>query len=194
MKRAKLYDEARLLRRLAQGDVSAFKEVYNSHNIYVNRAAFALLRSKEKAEDAVHDIFLAVWVNRANFARVESLRSYLVTMTRNLCLKHILKLKKEKDAEKAYAGDPKRAENATELDLNKKELEETVLKAIEKLPKQQRQVFRLTKLEGLSYEDVAERLQISPVTVSRHMNLASRSVSDYLRSLGLLLFLLMFAV
>lgn len=165
--------------------MSAFKQIYNRYAHHVYKTAYNFLGSAERSEDLMHEIFLVVWVNRANFIRVENMGAYLVTMSKNLALKHFRKLKKQKDAEKEYSNGVERAENFTELRLNGKELEETLRKAIDSLPPQQKQVFQLVKMEGLSHKAVSHQLQISPITVKRHVMLASRSIRAYLEPLGM---------
>lgn len=70
------------------------------------------------------------------------------------------------------------AENSTENAIHGKELEVLLEKTVKMLPRQQREVFNLAKGKGMSYTEIAKKLDISPNTVKNHMISANRFIRN----------------
>ncbi len=171
-----LVNEEVLLERLAQGDELAFKALYDFYAPGIFRVASRYLQSDILAEDVLQEIFLSVWVRQAGFPEVKSFQAYLLTMTRNLCLKLL-----KNDAENARI----RREFLFRMELDTTESErdyhQMLQQAIESLPPQQQLIFKMAKLQRMSHEAIARELQLSASTVNNHVTAALRSVRAYLR-------------
>lgn len=163
-------ERSELLRQLSEGSETAFRLIYNSYWKTVYRTAERYLRDQSLAQDVVQEVFVAFWDKRASFDHIENLESYLVVMTQHYTYRQLRKWAKESRNHEAYLSEsPTPSHNDSEDVLLSKQYEELLTKAIDSLPPQQKQVFLLSREEGLSHEAIAERLQISQGTVKNHM-------------------------
>lgn len=169
-----------LLTGIGKGDRSAFKILYNRyrHKVYVY--ALRIVKSTVSAEDILHDVFLKLWLNKSA-ATIENLDRYLQVAARNQALNLLRKQKLEvlykqyvRNDEQVYMAD------TTDEHVHGRETADLIDSAKKMLPPQQRMVYELCKEKGLKYEEVADQLSISKLTVKTHMQLALRSLKAYL--------------
>lgn len=171
-----LLDETVLLKNVENGDEASFREVYDYYSIYVYRTAYHYLKSVELAEDGVQEIFLALWCRRERLGQVESFKSYLFAMTRNFCLKqlkekvHLISLHNE--FSEIIEG---------EYDDGWEERHLLLMRAVNDLPPQQKKIFEMAKIDGLSHDTISRELNLSPSTVNNHITAAVRSVRNHIR-------------
>jgi RNA polymerase sigma-70 factor, ECF subfamily len=127
----------------------------------------------EDSEDIVQDVFYKIWKNRAHLDESQSFVTYLFSAVKNSSL-NLLDHKKHKNkyAEiMAFLYLRQRQEDGLEL-LVVSDLEHDFGKALEHLPVECRKIFELSRLEGLKYQEIAERLNISIKTVETQMSRA----------------------
>ena len=149
--------EQLLLDRLGRGDIDALDTLYVRYAPRVYDFALRFLKNETEAEDVTQDIFLQVWDNRSLMGQVLSIRAYLFRMTRNAIFNRF----ETREAELSV--DPGRR-------ITTEDLLEMIELAIENLPEQCRRVFKMSRYEHLSYNEIAERLGISPHTVQFHIS------------------------
>jgi RNA polymerase sigma-70 factor (ECF subfamily) len=139
---------------------------------------------KELARDFVQECFIGLW---ENFGSVDlSHESYLFTSVRNRCLSHIRSRKAYVEYEefvklrlREIEFHPETPEPLTDLYL--RELNEVLHNSIEKLPNKCRQIFRMSRYEGLKNQEIAERLNISVRTVETQIYNALKILKDDLK-------------
>jgi RNA polymerase sigma-70 factor (ECF subfamily) len=147
----------------------AFRQLYDQHFKVIYRVALKILDSSALAQDLTQEVFTTIWVKRAELARVNNFEAYLYTCARNLAYDHFKKKVRMEAVNEEYSlrlevnHDPASIEKFNDA-----------LKLVAQLPPKARQVFELAKVEGLSYEAIAARLQISIITVNHHMIMALR--------------------
>ena len=149
----------------------------------------------EDSEDIVQDVFYKVWKNRARLDETQPFVTYLFSAVKNSSLNFLDHKKHEnKYAEiMALLYRRQRQEDGIET-LVAKDLENDFSKALEHLPSECRKVFELSRLEGLKYQEIAERLNISIKTVETQMSRALFKIRFELKDhLATILFLLFFA-
>lgn len=174
------YSDEDLLICIAKGDHAAFRFLFDRYSAHVYSISYKFLKSRPLAEDVVQEVFTKLWIKRNELHQLRDFNAYLNTITRN----HLLnQLKKLAHAEKFLQYQKKQClpENntvATVIEMN--ELNHSIAKAMSRLTSQQRKVYYLGKIEGLSYEQIATHLQISKETVKTHMSEALRSIKTYL--------------
>lgn len=172
-------DEAAVLKMLAQDGTlakAAFKMLYDEYAESIYATAWRFLKSHEQAKDLVQEIFANLWLKRTTFVNVHHFRSYLFIMTKHTALTFILKMTKDDQANKEFS-DRVELHDSIMLERN-----DTILQnVLRELPPKRREVFQLAKLEGLSYEGIADRLNISPNTVNNHMKKALQFVRERLQ-------------
>lgn len=163
-----------LFRELANDDEQAFRELYEHYKAPFYAAAYRLMRSEQLAEEAVQETFLALWVKRQQVAESRNPHNYLLSMLHNQIYSQFRKIALDRKTLDRWVSDhPDQSTNPVEDFLLAKENREIIHSFLSQLPPQQEKVYRLSKLEGLSREEVAARLNISPNTVKNHLMAAS---------------------
>lgn len=174
------YDEERVLELLIGGSEYAFTLVFDHYRPQVYRSALKFLKSPELAEEVVQEVFLKVWHRRKELSRVKNFKAYLFVICRNLIFDNFKKLAEEIVASREFAHDIA-YESSTEEIILEKQYEELLNQAVDQLPPQQKKVFCLAKIDGLSYEDIAGQLNLSRFTVKTHMAKALQSIRHRLQ-------------
>jgi RNA polymerase sigma-70 factor (family 1) len=175
------YRPDEVLRQLTDGNESAFKQIYDRYWLSIYKTVKRYTKSPEVAEDIVQEIFTTLWNNRSNFREVMNLEYYLITMAKNLTYKTLRKMAFEKSVKDHLSSEALQEENSLNDSILDQQYAQLIQRAAGLLPSQQKQVFHLAKVEGLSHKDIAAQLNISHLTVKTHMAKALRSIRHYLR-------------
>jgi RNA polymerase sigma-70 factor (ECF subfamily) len=122
----------------------------------------------DEARNLVHEVFITVWEKFDSLPSDTNYRSYLYTAVRNRCLNHLRDTKKHLSIEKV-AEHNLSTENSS---MEAAELEKEIELAINSLPEKCRMVFEFSRLEGLKYSEIAEKMGISVKTVEAQMSKA----------------------
>ena len=162
------YSDAELLKQLARDNESAFAEIYRRYSSILFTTAFNFLKDRTGAEDAVQEIFLDVWKRRHKLDIKSSLEAYLKQSIRYIVLKEYKQEKKSADFYGRLAEITKQleAEDSTIL----RDLSEILDKVLSRLPADQQAIFRLNRVQGYTYPEIAEQLHISVKTVEKKMS------------------------
>ena len=139
----------------------------------VKAFAWKLLKSEEDAEDIAQDIFAKLWTNPEIWENQETWNSYIYTMVRN----HIYNFLKHKSIRQTYQEQCTKEEPAIpETDIHDqlyaKESELLIKLTIANMPEQRRKIFRMSRTQEKSNQEIADELNISIRTVERHIYLA----------------------
>lgn len=168
-----------LLTRLSQGDKQAFDQLYlkYSHPLYLN--LLKLTKSEEVAEELLQDIFLKIWNKRDTLDIHTGFGGYLFKISQNLVYDFFRKAKQDKALRHRITAAA--SENYTHIEetLLSRENRTLLQRAISTLPPVRQQIFRLCKLEGKTYEEVASLLGISVSTVNDHIVKATRHIRRF---------------
>ncbi|WP_303309582.1 RNA polymerase sigma-70 factor [Hymenobacter sp. BT730] len=181
------------LAELQRTNPEAFMEaLYRAYYRPLGNAVFRVVQDRAVAEDLVQDLLLNVWKNRATLQITATYRSYLFRAALHAALRHTERQKRQVAWEDANVVDM--GTNSTLEHLNEQDAEAAVAAALATLPPQCRAVFLLSRQEGLSYQQIAETLDVSPKTVDNQMGKALRLLRQQLKGLfsGLALMLLEF--
>lgn len=180
------FDESReiaQLENLSKGNPAALRYFYERYAGKIIAFAYTLLGNREDAEDVAHTLFIELWEQRASATRIKSVDAYLYRMTRNA----ITDIARRRTREKAYMMHNNRTGDTIDADNVDIEDDLRLLEAIEKLPEPQKSIIRMSRFGGLSYQQIAERLNISPHTVHYHV---SKALGTLRRALGCIITLL----
>ncbi|SEW52567.1 RNA polymerase sigma factor [Chitinophaga arvensicola] len=178
-----------LLLRVALGQEDAFREFFHEYSGNIYTVALMMTKSAVVAEDMVQEIFLKLWLNRAALAEIDNIRGYIFINARNYIFNELRK----KSYDQHFTDDLLHFFSETsatpEQALLQKESGQLLKQAIDHLPTQQQHIYRLSREEGLTQEEIAERLHISKHTVRNHMAQALQNIRRFLesRASGLLL-------
>ena len=189
-----LYNIKELFIRIAEGDGAAFTQLFRNYFEQLKWNASKILKSEFWAEEIVQEVFMQVWTNREKLAEIESPAGYLFKITANRCIDRMrrqeLEIKMQYIVSKALHKETDTVqENLYDLDL----IERLIREAIQRLPEQGKLVFELHRNEGLSYQEISNRLNITTNTVRNHMVKDLHVIRSYLREKGQL-YLLLFSI
>lgn len=176
-----LYDEKELLAKIAAGDEQAFKKLFDLYKERFYSVALKMTRSDEVAEDIVQDVFMKIWNKRGRLVDIDNPSSYFFTAVYRRIYHHYRKIALEKKLLQV-APPVKGSVNTTDEMVLAHESNKLISQAISKLPPQQQLVFKLSKQEGLSRNDVARQLHISPNTVKNHLADALKFIRTFIRN------------
>jgi RNA polymerase sigma-70 factor (family 1) len=171
-----LHDELDLLKRIAEGDENAFKQIFEIYNKKIFGAALKMTRSVDVAEEIVQEIFVTLWIKRSCLAFAQNPSSYLFSIAYNCIFAHFRKMACERTARQYAVQGNFESRDSSEEWFNLKETSETLEKIISHLPPRQQTIFRLSKQEDLSRNEIAKRLNISPNTVRNHLQEAVKFI------------------
>ncbi|SEN85195.1 RNA polymerase sigma-70 factor, ECF subfamily [bacterium A37T11] len=175
-----IHNDQELLDGIAAGNEKAFRIIYDRYRKKVYTYALKIIKSEDLAEDILHEVFLKLWQQEQN-REIADLDSYLRVVTRNYTLKVLRRKQLEAKVNKEMFCNWNEGHHETEEHIQLKETQQLLNEAINKLPAQQKLAYQLCREEGLKYEEAAERMAVSKLTVKTHMQLALRFVRTYLR-------------
>jgi RNA polymerase sigma-70 factor (ECF subfamily) len=179
---------SKTIKQFKADDMSAFDVIYRKYNKKLYRFAYSILKIKSDAEEIVQEVFIKVWENRNKIDEYLSFESYLFTITYNSTISFIRKRTKESqyiDYLKSIQHPSIQPNIIPELEYN--ELKDKSEKIIELLPHRQKQIYKLNREEGLTYKEIAVKLNISINTVETHMERALKVIRKKLGDISIVL-------
>lgn len=185
------YYEKQIIRGVKEGDENAFRSLYDNYYHRLFCISRQYLQDDFLAETIVSDVFFHLWETRKTLDIQISLNAYLIRMVRNFSLNYLQKNYVEKEVSLnglditsplLFLSDEYPLGRLLEREMSEKLHEE-----INRLPKETRQVFILSRLEELKHEEIAERLGISVNTVKYHIKQALSILRDRLKDYQLVL-------
>ncbi|MBL1410208.1 RNA polymerase sigma factor [Sphingobacterium faecale] len=176
----KAVEEHELLLQLKSGDIHAFEELYHRYKSRLAGKFLQLLKSEVLAQDALQDLFAKVWDVRATIDIEQSFPAFLYRIATNLAHSIFRRASLESSPRTLLKIGYTEAYSHVEEDLFQKERVKIVEDAIAKLPERQRQVFVMHKIEGKSYKEIAEELNISLSAINNHITRANKFLSENL--------------
>ena len=179
MEQTSLHNEKDLLLRVAEGDETAFRVLYNHYRKKIYALGVVLTRSENQAQELVQDVFLKIWEKREQFREINRFNAWLRTIARNTAINYI----RARALEKLGLNRLPMQESSncfTENDVADREYSLLLQSAVRQLPPQQQKVYILHQQQGLCHEAIAEQLDISVLTSKKYMKLALRSIRIFL--------------
>jgi RNA polymerase sigma-70 factor (family 1) len=174
-----LYNEKELLALIAEGDECAFAKLFLHYRDRVYSIAFKLTKSTVIAEEIVQEVFLKIWLKRANLNDIQNFNAYLFIVTRNDVYKVLKGIARNYKITLLKDEDQSLANNNTSDFVMEKEYNLLLQRAIDRLPNQQKQVYYLIKDQGLKREEVACQLHLQPETVKFHLSQAMKNIRAF---------------
>lgn len=175
------YDEKALLASVAEGDESAFGQLFRHWSQVLAAYIFQITESRELTEEIVQDAFIKIWMIRETMTGVNNFKHFILVISRNKAFDAMKKQLREKELRKAWEKTIGSEWSAT--DSEDEALKYSLIeRAINGLPARRKEVFKLSRHQFLSYQEIAAQLNISPESVKTHIRLASNSISNYIRA------------
>jgi len=174
--------EQNILQRVADGDEQAFKVLFN---LYWDRLYNYLLRitkSHELAEEIATDVFLKLWTGREILPGIQNMDSFLYKVAYNRTMDFFRLAARDFRLQELIA---KQAEQvppvSADYPMLDKEADQILKEVIQELTPQRRLIFTLSRIDGLTHEEIAQKLNLSRQTVKNTMSAAITSVRQTLK-------------
>ena len=176
------YDDNYCLLKISEGDEQFFNLVFERYRNRLFTYLFKITKSKETAEEIVLDVFLKLWHGREIIHTIENLEAFLFRVAYHKAI----------DFFRAASRNPKlqqetwdlmseiASSETTDRKLIENDIEEATQTAVKNLSPQRRKVYYLRNYEGLSYADIAQRLNLSHNTVRNHLSASLQFIRDFL--------------
>lgn len=165
--------EIECLTNLSEGDHKSYELLFLAYHPKMYHFLCGFIKNEEESYDMTQEIFYKVWLNREKMGEVKSFKAYLFTMARHMIYNHYEhNLVKEKytlsrlDQSETYE---------PEQDMFAKDLALLIDMVISQMPEQRRRIFKMSRKEGFSSDEIASRLNINKRTVENHI---SNALSD----------------
>ncbi len=185
-----------ILLQLKQGNEKAFKHIFDFYYKQVFYFTYKYVRNKEESEDITQNIFIRLWNKRESIDVSKSFHGFLFTIGYRLVIDHIRQQAfcpggwlNQESQEAAFV-----SALTAEDSLNEHNFASTYQKALDTLPPKRKEIFILSRHDGLSNKAIAEKMQISIKTVENQMTAALASLKGHFKTDGIGLFIMLMLV
>lgn len=172
------------------GSKDIFKTVYRVEYNNLLHFVYSYTGDRQDAEDIVQETLLAIWENRESLDPDKNFRSYIYTIARNKSLNYLRDKAKRpkgisiKDNSNAIINSLALCSSAVEEEINALELQGFIDRIYLSLPDNIVKTFKMSRQDGLTYNEIAEKLGITPKVVEYHIHITLKTFRYVLEKLG----------
>ncbi|OQP63946.1 hypothetical protein A3860_21210 [Niastella vici] len=177
------YDERLLLTRLKEGDELAFEQVYQLYAKKILGNIVKLVKSESTAAELLQEVFVKLWFSREKIDVDRPLSPYLFRIAQNQVYDFFRKAARKLQVIIDLSANNKDGYVHIEEDLFQAEAVRHLQEFISNLPPKRRTIFKMIKLDGLSYAEVSLHLNISESTINDHIVKATRHIQQQMNLL-----------
>jgi len=185
MEESILNSDEKLMLEIKADNMFAFDVLYKKYSKRLYSFAYSILKSSEESENIVQDVFLTLWEHRNKVEKNSSIKYYVFTIAYNSAISILRKKASESQFIEYLKSLQDLNQEPVNIELEYKELTDKLNSIINHLPDRQKEVYNLHKAEGLKYQEIAERLNISVNTVENHMSRALKTIREKLGNYSL---------
>lgn len=161
-----------------------FEQVFDSYKQQVYNQVYFIVKSEYAAEELTQEIFIKLWMNKDALKDVDNLGGYIYTIVRNYSLNYLRKAASDTRLVNELMRVAVTSSNNTEAHIAVADCKQLISAAIDQLSPQRKLVYKLSREEGLNYDEIAAHLQLSKHTVKNHLLAALSFINDFLRKNG----------
>ncbi|MEN8203617.1 MAG: RNA polymerase sigma-70 factor [Bacteroidota bacterium] len=194
MAKEKRNTDQQLVKSLRKGDVFAFNELFHKYSQKVYNFSIKHLENEEDVKDLIQEIFMKIWDKRKEIDAGKSFNAFLFTITLNSIRDYFRKKVKNRKLINKWLEETEPYSDSTMRSIEFKSFEKVVGTMAEQLPQKRQMVFRLSRIEGLSNDEIAKKMNIQKKTVENHLNLALRYLREKLQEEHSFLVILFFVL
>jgi RNA polymerase sigma-70 factor, ECF subfamily len=171
-------DEKTLVSDLREGSIPAFNNIFLSFHKRIYNFCLHLYQTPDEARETVQKVFIALWEQRQQMDENQPISSYLFTIARYMIYQELRQQVYKKAAVDYFILNSNDLNESTKDEVLYNELHSFFESVIESLPERQQEVFRLSRISGLTYQQIAKKLNISENTVDTQI----RRALDFIRN------------
>ena len=185
-------EELALVRRVQSGELDAFEDLVRAHEKTVYNLALRMTGNPQDAEDMAQEAFLKAYRSLPDFRGESKFSVWLYRIVSNVCLDHLRRQNRrpassltveDEEGEEQQWDVPDESQSPERL-LEQKLTREAVRKGLAALPEDQRQILLLREIRGMSYEEIADTLDLEPGTVKSRIFRARKRLAAFLLQEG----------
>ncbi len=158
-----------------------FNTIFREHEYKFYTLALRLTKSDQYAKDIVQEVFMKLWDRRDQMHEIENIEAWLYRVTENKVVDFLRKASVDNRLKKAIWHNLQEILNDTGTQVEAKEFNALIQKAIEQLPPQRKAIYRLNREKGLNYQEIADELHISRHTVKNQLHESLKFIRGCLR-------------
>lgn len=181
---AELKNEKDLLLKIADGDESAFAELFHFYNARLHLHVASLVRSTAIAEEIIQETFLRVWLNRDQLPDIEYPRAWIFSIASNICFNHLRQQVRQEKHLRVLAGTTADSHDELPVLTELKEIRTAIHDAVDHLSGQRRLIWQLYRDQGLKQAEIASQLNISVSTVKNTIAQSLDFIRKHMRDKG----------
>lgn len=174
--RATTHNDKVLFENIRTGGEPAFALVFHAYNAHLFPFICKITKSELVAEEIVQEVFLRLWVNREDVSGMENPVGWLYRVASNLSLSYLRQLARQPQPLETAGEVPDAVTDA----LGARELARLIEQAISKLPPRRQEIFRLSRVQGLSHKEIAAKLALSQHTVKDQLVISLRFIKNFI--------------
>ena len=172
-----------IFKKIKEGNIKAFENLFRLYYEALCRYAYQFVENQETAEEIVQDLFYILWKERQNLQIFSSVTGYLYRSVKNKSLQYLDKEKIRENYRNTCAGN-NFIDTYTPLEeLEYKELEQEIQETLCLLPERRQKIFRMNRMEGKKYNEIAQELHISVKTVEAEISKVLRDLRNKYHSI-----------
>lgn len=170
-----------LLQQIAAGNEQAFQSLFESYRSRLYHYILGIVKSTEIAEELVMDVFIKIWMGREFITQIENMDAFLFRVACNKSIDFLRKASNNPELTNIIWDNIQFSGNITpETRLIQQEYDKILRDAIELLPPKRRQVYRMSREDGMTHAEIAKELGIAPSTIANQIVDAQRFIKDHL--------------
>lgn len=175
------FSDRALIERIANNDEEAYASLFRQFYVQLCRFSLKYVREEAVSEEIVQDVFISLWEKRESLNIHSSLKAYLFRAVKNSSINYLNSQFARQDFQRDFFDHTELPVNNTQETLVYDELREIVQKAINGLPSRCRTIYTMSRNTGMSYQEIANELDVSVKTVETQMGIAFKKLRSYLQ-------------
>ena len=172
-------EESILIDKVKKGSKEAFRILFDNYYNELCFVALSILKDKTEAEETIQALFVKIWEERDKLNITSSLKAYLKTSVRNRCHNVLSRQKVRLNHAQAHITENRGTFN--NMSFSDPYLMEKIHSTIDSLPLKRKKIFKLNRIQGYKYREIAEELNISQKTVEAQMAKAMQTMRQELK-------------
>ncbi len=174
------------MQEIKADNMFAFDIIYKKYSKRLYKFGYSIIKSKEETENLIQDVFLILWDNRHKVEKDSSIKSYIFTIAYNSAIS-VLRKKASESVFFEYLKSIQEINiEPVNVELEYNDLTKKLGDIVNELPRRQKEIYLLHKVEGLKYIEIADRLNISVNTIENHMSRALKTIRKKLGNYSLI--------
>ncbi|MEI9806806.1 MAG: RNA polymerase sigma-70 factor [Bacteroidota bacterium] len=172
--------ERTLFKQLSTGNEEAYTKLFHLFTPRLFPYILKITKDQDLAKELLQEVFIKLWVHRADLADIEQPASWLFRVAANTCLAHLRTQASRYRILRSVVDKEEGISNDTLEYAETKDMGRVIRNAVNALPPKRQQIYRLSREEGFSHQQIADKLKISLQTVKNQMGIALKSIQDFM--------------